>query len=196
MKPSLRAACAAALLGLGVANAHAGFASFTGALGGPSDVKLFQFTLNAASDVSVRTFGYAGGTNAAGATILAGGFDPIVSLFAGSGPSALLIDANDDGIGVDVDLLSGFAHDAFLDSVHLAAGVYTVALSNFALFANGPTLGDGFFTGAGSSFDGRSSAWALDVLGVDQANSVPEPMGLALVLPALGLLAARSRKRA
>lgn len=195
MKPTLRAACAAALFALGLTSAQAGVTSFTGSLSGPSAVQFFQFTLGTDSDISLRTWGYAGGTNAAGEVIATGGFDPILSLFAGTGPSALLIDANDDGLGVDIDPATGEAHDAWLSGLHLAAGIYTLALSNFAEFANGPLLGDGFLD-AGASFGDRSAAWAVDVIGADEAHAVAEPSGPALVLAALTALGWRARRRA
>ena len=45
----------------------------------------------------------------AGQAIGAGGFDALVSLFSGTGPSALLIGANDDGAGVATDASTGNA---------------------------------------------------------------------------------------
>ena len=119
------------------------------------------------------------------------GFDPIVSLFFGSGPSALLIDANDDGFGVAVDPATGFARDSLLKAAALPTGSYTVALTQTANFAIGPTLGDGFLGAGNPGFDGRSSAWALDIIGVNSAAAIPEPTTVVLTLLGLAIVAAR-----
>jgi hypothetical protein len=179
MQRTLKAAIAAAVLAAASASAPAANVSFTGTLAGDNDVMLFSFTLAADANVTLRTLSYAGGVNAAGSPIADGGFDPVIALFAGSGNSALLIDGDDDG-GPDLD--------ALLQLSPLLAGTYTVALSQVANFANGPTLGDGFLGLGDPGFGGRSSAWALDILGVDTANAIPEPATLALAL--FGLVAA------
>src|SRR5262245_35968039 len=75
--------------------------SFTGSFAVDNDVQLFNFSVMAPSNVTLRTWSYAGGTNAAGQLIAAGGFDPILALFDSSGA---LIDQNDDGVGVAPDL--------------------------------------------------------------------------------------------
>ena len=188
MKRFLKAAIAAGVLAASTVPALAANFSFTGNLAADNDVALFNFTLAAAGDVTLRTLSYAGGTNAAGTSIAAGGFDPIVSLFFGTGSPALLLNANDNGFGVAVDPGTGNAFDALLEAFALPAGDYTVALTQFANFANGPTLGDGFLGGGIAAFDGRSSAWALDILGASSASVVPLPGTLALLI--LGLAAA------
>ena len=181
MKRLLKAGVAAVVLAAASVSVQAANVSFTGALTGDNDVALFAFTLAADSDVTLRTWSYGGGVNAAGSVIAAGGFDPIVSLFYGSGSSALLIGANDDGLSV--------APDSLLQVLALISGTYTVALTQANNFANGPTLGDGFLGYSNApGFDGRSGAWALDILGVDSAAAVPEPASLALAM--LGLAAA------
>jgi hypothetical protein len=70
--------------------APSGFAtssfSFTGTFTYDTDVQFFEFTLqNDTSDVSLRTWSYAGGVNAAGQTISSGGFQPVLSLFMSDG---------------------------------------------------------------------------------------------------------------
>jgi PEP-CTERM motif-containing protein len=51
------------------------------------------------SSVTVQTFGFGGGTNAAGQVISAGGFDSLVALFAGTGPTAtILVDGSGNPI--------------------------------------------------------------------------------------------------
>lgn len=195
MKRYLRTALAAAALAAGSVSAWAANVSFTGNLAGDNTVQFFSFTLAADADVTLRTWSYAGGVNAAGHAIGAGGFDPLVSLFLGTGGTALLITSNDDGTGVATDPATGLAEDSLLEVLSLPSGHYTVALSQFANFANGPTLDDGFL-GAGSiGFDGRSAAWALDILGVDAAAAIPEPGSLALALLALAAVGAGSAAR-
>jgi hypothetical protein len=188
MKRFLKTALAAAALMAGAASANAGAVSFNGNLAGDNSVALFSFTIAADSDVSLRTWSYAGGLNAAGNAIGAGGFDAVLALYFGAGDSALLIGGNDDGSGVAVDPLTTWALDSLLDLPSLLAGTYTVALTSAANFANGPTLGDGFLGAGDAGFGGRSSAWALDISGVDSATALPEPSSLALAL--LGLVGA------
>jgi hypothetical protein len=55
--------------------------SFTGNFTQDDNVQLFNFVVGAPSSVTLRTWSYAGGTNAAGTTIARGGFDPILALF-------------------------------------------------------------------------------------------------------------------
>ncbi|NRF70314.1 PEP-CTERM sorting domain-containing protein [Aquincola sp. S2] len=190
MKRTLRTALAAAAVAAGSVSAWAANVSFTGNLAGDNDVQTFSFTLATTADVTLRTWSYAGGINAAGDTIAAGGFDPIVSLFLGNGIGAILLTSNDDDPSVATDPATGSALDALLAVTGLPSGTYTVALSQFANFAIGPTLGDGFLGAGNTGFDGRSAAWALDILGVDAAVSVPEPSSLALALLALAAAAA------
>lgn len=195
MKRFLNAALAAAVLAAGSMSVRAADISFTGHLASDNDVQLFSFTLAASSDVTLRTWSYAGGMNAAGSLVSAGGFDPIVSLFFGSGATALLIGANDDGFGVAADPDTGLAFDSSLESAALPAGNYTVALTQVANFANGPTLGDGFLGAGNSGFDGRSNAWALDILGVTAVTSIPEPATFLLTLLGLTALCGAPRRR-
>lgn len=190
MKRLLKTALAATVLAVLGVSAQAADVSFTGQLANDNAVQLFSFTLAADADVTLRTWSYAGGVNAAGDAIGAGGFDPVVSLFSGLGASAILIGANDDGLGVATDPVTGFAYDSLLEFTALAAGSYTVALSEFDNFANGPTLADGFLGSNLSGFDGRSAAWALDIVGVDSVSAIPAPTSIALALLGLAALGA------
>lgn len=165
----------------------------------PNDVALITFqTLNTAS-LDVQTWSFGGGTNAAGAAIAAGGFDPYVSLFAGWGNSATFLASNDDGL-----CPPGHGTPACADSTlridALPAGRYTVAVSlpaNFSFAENTGTgtLGDGFIGLAASWSAGAcaakcSSAYAVDVT---SAALVPEPPPALLL--ALGLSTAAVLKR-
>jgi hypothetical protein len=184
--------------------------SFTGNLTGINDVQSFTFSVGAGSNVVLRTWSYAGGTNAAGTFIPSGGFDPILALFQGLGPTAQYIGQNDDGGGnVPADPVTGAHFDTYLAVNNLVPGDYTVTIQDYANFANGPTLGDGF---SGHGVTGgifmdvtghdRDSHWAFDVLGVESAQSqpgvTPEPSTYLLLGSALlGLvLIIRRQKKA
>src|SRR5438309_8531640 len=105
----------AATLALSGAPAAAANFSYTGTLSNPDQVLLFDFVVGAPSTVTLRTYSYAGGTNAAGTVIPRGGFDPILALFDASGNE---INQNDDGGGnVPADAVTGANFDTFLQSV-------------------------------------------------------------------------------
>ena len=179
--------------------------SFTGTLSDHNEVQLFNFTVGAPSTVTLRTWSYAGGVNAAGATILRGGFDPILALFDSAGA---LINQNDDGgASVPADAVTATHYDTFLQS-SLAPGNYTVSVADYANFANGPNLSNGFSNGALSpgfidaTGDIRDNHWAFDVLNVNAAvvviprvDVVPEPESYAMMLAGLGLLGFIARRR-
>jgi hypothetical protein len=65
--------------------------SFTGSLASPTSTFETTFKVVGTGDVTIQTFGFGGGTNAAGQTIPAGGFDSTVALFSGSGNSASIV---------------------------------------------------------------------------------------------------------
>jgi hypothetical protein len=170
--------------------------SFTGSFTQDNDVQLFTFTINSPTTVSMETWSYAGGVNAAGATIPRGGFDPIVSLFSGNGTFIAL---NDDGPTATVDPVTGVAYDSQLTQ-SLAAGKYFVALTQFDNFPI-KNLGDGFTEDGNTNFtlqfappgstgffwditpNQRTGNWALDIGPVDGAQlggGVPEPSSVVL----------------
>jgi hypothetical protein len=211
----------ALVLGAGVARGD-GTSSYTGTLANPdnasgtfdaTDSFLLTLTLGTVSDVTLQTYGFGGGVNAAGMTISAGGTDPFVGLFSGTGNGALflngtsLILANYNPGCPPANTVTDFGDtdcgDVALTFDDLAAGTYTVLLSDgqyipcAAVSTGCATLGDGAFDFTGGVFcnavdnttgtpcPSTSGAWALDV--TEKSAPAPEPGSLALL--GAGLLA-------
>jgi hypothetical protein len=193
--------------------------SFAGTFTHDDQLTVFLFTAPSAS-VTVRTWSYAGGTDAAGLPVVAGGFDPILSVFDATGgltAGSLLLGANNDGVGVAADL--GNAFDSLLVIPGLSAGgTYAVVLSQNDNSANGPVFGSGFardgqgnftpnaFGCLGTSFcdvaaNQRNGNWEVDILGVGSASiqgaaTTPEPTSILLSAAGIAGLALRRRRAA
>jgi hypothetical protein len=167
--------------------------SYTGTLSNPNQVLLFTFTVGSESNVTLRTYSYAGGTMADGAVVSSGGFDPILALFDSTG---LKINQNDDGGSAHVPCQSGRCYDTFLQQL-LSPGTYTVSVQAYSNVAIGPNLSDGFENDG--TFDGRSNAWAFDILNVAQATqvggAVPEPATWAMMLLGFGAAGVALRRQ-
>jgi len=143
--------------------------SCTGSLDTPEDVFLETFTLSGSSSIVVQTYGFGGGTNAAGTPVPFGGFDSLVALFSGPVATAtILTDGGGNPIGSDpatTQFSSGCGPAGQVSiagdppvcgdntlSVSLLAGSYTLLLSDalyepFAFNPGPPTsslLSDGF----------------------------------------------------
>jgi hypothetical protein len=206
---------------IAASSSQAAIFSFEGNFASDDDIQLFNFVVGATSQVTLRTFSYAGGTNGEGELVQGGGFDPILALFDSSGE---LIDRNDDDNtgSVPTDAATGRQFDT-LFSASLAAGTYTVAVTQFDNEAIGPLLSSGFSqSGAGNftaSFgcsqrffcdvtgSNRNSSWAFDIAGVETASlpgttpppptptEVPVPAGFVLLGSAIAGLVAVSRRR-
>jgi hypothetical protein len=197
---------------------HAANFSYSGSFSADDDVQLFDFTVDVLSTVTIRTFGYAGGTQDDGNQVSAGGFDPMVTVFDGSGIHGGNIDGLSPAVLVDPD--TGLALDA-LFTADFAAGSYTVALTQYGNFALGFTPDDGFsyqgvpdfttfFEVAESCANGqfcstdsayrvvdRTDRWALDILNVASASVVPVPAAVWLFGSGLlGLVVLARRNRA
>lgn len=167
--PNLAGVCLGLVVVLSLCSAASGSTiSYTGTLASSSDFREFTFTLSSPGTVTLQTYGFGGGTNAAGANIPAGGTDPFLAIFSGTGPTAtILTDGSGNAIGTALDE-TNFASFAgcppagspviggspvcgdITMSLVLGAGDYTVTLSDglFIPYAvSDPvtqTLGDGF----------------------------------------------------
>lgn len=133
--------------------------SFTGAFDHDTDLQFFTFTLfNPTPGVALRTWSYAGGTNAAGEIIPDGGFEPYLNLYMADGtqmnPGAAgpctVPPTGDPVADLLPDPTTGACADVYYPTTASfpggiwAAGTYTLVLSMFANPGIG-NLPDGFF---------------------------------------------------
>jgi hypothetical protein len=149
--------------------ARADGTSYVGTLTSPEDFFSVTLTLTSASDVTLQTYGFGGGTNQDGTLIAPGGTDPFVGLFLGIGDGATFI----NGTSLDLTNYASFTGcppagtvsnfggttcgDVTMLFPSLAIGTYTVLLSDGQYIPNpavgvGNTLGDGFFDLTGGQF--------------------------------------------
>jgi MYXO-CTERM domain-containing protein len=209
----------AAALATGLA--QAGTMSYAGQFNVDNDKWVLPFTLSVSGTVSWQTFSYSGGVNAAGDLIGAGGFAPVVSLFDANGGFVLDDRGATDGCSTSG---ASDCWDAALTLAGMAAGPYTLVLTQDNNVFIGGTWGS-LSDPAAFVYDGtgnehytasicnadpsatfvpytdctqtRSNAWALDLSTPDATagNPIPEPASMGLVLAALGLAGAASRRR-
>ncbi len=143
-------------------------ASFTGTLASPESVFETTFTVLSSDTVTFQTWGFGGGTNAAGQVIPSGGFDPLIALFSGPVATATMyVDGSGNPLADADNLLNppwsyvgncppagtvaiGSDNDCGDDfmQVALAAGTYTLVLTDAnyipnAIYDNG-ALSEGF----------------------------------------------------
>ena len=153
--------------------AAAGTISYTGTLASSIDTSTqITVTLASAGTLDLQTFGFGGGTNAASAVIPAGGFDPFVGVFAGTGDSAVFIDGTSDVLSSftancppanTVDIGGQVCGDVTM-TLSLAAGTYTVLLTDAlyfpaAVFETNGVLGDGFIDWTPQDAQGPTGAF-------------------------------------
>lgn len=168
--------------------AQAAAVSLSGTFTRDDEVRLLSFSTAATGLVTIETFGYAGGTDAAGMVVAPGGFDPVFALFSSDG---ILLGFGDDG-ATRTDPVTGAAFDALL-AITLTAGNYVVAISQFDNFAIGPDDAAGFLEAGNATFTAAYGCAAGRFCGLDGADrnggfnisvsgaTVPEPTTLALV---------------
>ncbi|HEY4009497.1 MAG TPA: DVUA0089 family protein [Acidobacteriaceae bacterium] len=194
----------------GQARGHADTVSYTGTLANPEDTFSTTVTLTASGTVTLQTYGFGGGVNAAGTTIAPGGFDAFVGLFSGTGDGAVFVDGTSDILTnympgcppagtATIGSVGGQCGDVTLELTGLSAGTYTVLLTDAAylpaaVYEIGGTLGDGFFDLTGGAFqtcvdenncNTDTADWALDVTtgagsGGTTPGPVPEPPSVEL----------------
>jgi hypothetical protein len=193
---STRAVLASALL-LAAAGSHAASFSFQGMFGQDKDIAFFKFVTDGSGDITLRTYGYAGGVLSDGTPVDAGGFDPLLTLYDDTGlmvyqsPDCLYACLNDDGASVDTDPITGNAFDSLFVGT-LGAGTYWLALTesnnygdphlynNFGWdgwtgnqtstnFGCSPSTGNPFYEWDCAT---RNGQWALDIWDVTSAESV------------------------
>ena len=173
--------------------------SFTGTFTTDDQQEIFSFVAGPGGAI-MQTWGYAGGVNAAGNTIGAGGFDPILSLF---GPDLLLQSSTNllrtvnDGVGVPADPGSGEHFDSLIDTsapllALIPGSTYFLVLSvsdnaplsnlyggGFSEQGNGNFTGPLYGCGSGPfcdiDVDSRDGHWAVDITGVSSALNLSRP---------------------
>jgi MYXO-CTERM domain-containing protein len=180
--------------------------SFLGTFAADDQVQLFDFAISTDSIVTLQSWGYGGGTNAAGTTIPAGGFDSFFTWYAADGT---LIGTDDQSCG-SAGSNNGVCLDAYAQ-ISLSAGSYVLALTEYWDLPNG-SLADGFsqqgagdFTASGACgafcdvFGNTDNGnWAVDILSVDSASeqtATPEPGTLLVGAGGLFVLALARRRR-
>jgi uncharacterized protein (TIGR03437 family) len=170
--------------------------SYTGTFAQDDETRQFNFTLAQAAQVTVRTFSYAGGMNAAGVQIPRGGFDPTLTLFDSKGNFVAF--NQDGGCGaVAADLVTAFCFDSYMQ-IQLPAGSWQLVLTESENLPNGPTLADSFvYAGAGdftsdpngSTNPGfwdyfpnqRTGNYAVDIIGADASQTPLNPQVAGLL---------------
>jgi len=177
--------------------------SYFGAFTQDDNQQTFQILVGDPTTITLQSWGFAGGTNAAGSVIPAGGFATVLSLFD---PSGLLVTSDTGGTAPDgctprnIDEATGFCLDAYVSESVLTSGSWTAVLTEFDNTANGPALADGFTQdGAGNFNNGfqlfytfqRTGNWAVDI----NDGYTPEPAAAWLTLAGLGFLARYRRRR-
>jgi hypothetical protein len=210
-----RSTCVLILAALGVSalQAQNNF-SFEGTFLTDDQVQLIDFTLTSAETVTFQTWGYGGGTNAAGTVIPPGGFESLLTWF------------EPDGSYINNSASCGAGHsyqDACLDAygqIPLTTGTYTLALTQSGNFANcaagfpgdlscgfsqqgngnytpGTTGDPGCTAFCGTFGTQENGNWAVDILDVSSASvpgATPEPATLLLAgcgLAVIGLVKRR-----
>ncbi len=193
---------------LGMSQAWATSMTYTGSLTGDDQVQLFTWTLAQSSQVLISTDSYGGGTMN-GIITPAGGFVPVISLFASNGN--LITSDGADGVcsgAMRSDSTTHMCDDASIKT-NLTAGSYLLAVTEFFNVPVGPNLSNGFLEQGQGNFTGQTCGTTGSFLETDvapcvqrtanfalTASAVPEPATLLLAVPVLAFgLMRRKRER-
>jgi hypothetical protein len=161
-------------------------ATITGTLPNQGTALLENFTLSSMTNLTITTTSYA-----------SGGFEPNLLLFNSAGK--FVMSGNPFGTA---DPSTGIVGDMKLTESGLAAGAYTLAVTDFLLNQSltATNLSDGFTVnyGSGTTFvdangNSRTGNFALTIS--TGASAVPEPATFWLVAPFLGVLAVIAGRR-
>jgi hypothetical protein len=181
-------------------SAFADTVSYTGALASPEDTWETNVVLSGAGTLTLHTWSFGGGTNAAGTAIHSGGFDPFVGVFDSSGN---LMQGTSDGLSnyssftgcppaelVTIGSVPANCGDITM-ALPLAAGTYTVLLSDAEYIPNAfQTCADW------NDCNNDTANWALDVTTPGSVTATPEPGSLAVCgLGLIAIMAAFKSKR-
>ena len=125
--------------------------SFSGTFGHDTNLQFFTFTLSQpTAGVTLRTWSYAGGTDAAGQLIASGGFEPYLNLYMSDGTQMNPGFSGPCVAPQSPDPVTGVCGDVYYPTERSFpgglwdAGTYIVVLSSFANAGIG-NLSDGFF---------------------------------------------------
>ena len=161
---------------------------------------VYSFTVYTTTTMEAITYSYGGGTSLTGATVLAGGLEPYLSLFDSA--VDFLASTFFSGCPAGAHYVGPNCFDVELDGGTLTPGVYEIALTAYqnASYAenNGPPakLADGFI-GIGNLAPTENLNYAFDV--ILPANTppavAPEPGTIGLMLAGTAAIAVANLRR-
>jgi hypothetical protein len=186
-------AAAAALFIIRVPQALADSTSYVGTLATPESVFETTVTLASAENVTLQTYGFGGGVNAAGTSIAAGGTDPFVAIFNPTG--VILTNGMGDAYGTSL-ALSNYASFTGCSPATAAApmiggapqcGDVTMSLAGLGAGSYTIVLSDGLYIANAAFDDGNLSEGFSDLTGGQfcnlYINGVPCPANSDVVVP-------------
>jgi len=182
--------------------------TLTSESGTAGSVVLEQFSLTAASAVTIFTTSYGGGRNLDGSIAASGGFEPNITLFNSAGFDIANQSASFSPIA-NPDPSNGWKGDGYLNDANVPPGTYYVTLTDWQNQMSITSTGLNLSTAAYTQFSGpggpsfsdvqgntRNGNYALNIQATPLAPSAaPEPASALLVLPVLACALIFLRKR-